>query len=324
MDYEDKIFVTRTKLLSFNYIALFDIFFSNYLGHDLYIQIAYCKKKNLVRISYIDYKGTNKLVKSYFSDAICRGLIKLMQNVKCEKSFINNRIKTDKVYIVSYINNQEFEFSRYIPEELECLEDFFSVIFQYLPKIYECIFKKLIVKENHKITYNAYYEGLDFDIFNEDVDKLFKEEIIKEGNKLYKGKKALFLEKFDNRYYSIFNNDIVTRIKYDDLEKKLHFGCNCGNNYCEHIHATLKFIANKVIFPRFYKIIDTSNTHNILDILQKGEYYLCIGLKDDKYKVVDNKGDIYYLPIKVNDEFLFRILEDENSNLKEQVDKLFE
>ena len=86
----------------------------------------------------------------------------------------------------------------------------------------------------------------------------------------------------------------------------------------------MKFIANKVIFPRFYKIIDTSNTHNILDILQKGEYYLCIGLKDDKYKVVDNKGDIYYLPIKVNDEFLFRILEDENSNLKEQVDKLFE
>ena len=324
MDYEDKIFSVRIKLLSLNYVALFDLFFSNYLGHDLYIQLAYCKKKNLVRISYIDFKGTNKLVKSYYSDSICRGLIKLMQKATCNKSYINNRIKTDKVYLTSYINNQEFEFSRYIPEELEYLEDFFSIVFEYLPKIYDCIFKKLIIKENHKVTYNAYYDGVDFDLFKDEIDKLFEEDIVKSGNKLYKGKKALFLEKFDNRYYAVFKDDIIARVKYDSIEKKLHFGCNCGNSNCEHIHVTLKFIKDKIIFPRFYKLVDTTNTHNILDILQRGEYYLCIGIEDDKFKVIDNKGDIYRLPIKLNDNFEFRILEDESGKLKKEVETALE
>lgn len=316
----EKIEAVRRKLFSLRYVSLFDIYFSNYLGYDLFVQVARCKKKDSVRVSFIDFNGSGEVVKLYYSDDVCRNIIKTIKGQICDKSYIDGRIKHDNVYINSYINSQYFEFSRYIPNDLMFLEDFFFLIFELIPRCYDVIFRKMIIKENHRLSYSSYYDGLDFDLFNDDIDLIFNSDVIKKGNKLYKARKALFLERFDNKYYAVYDDDVIVRVRYDKLEGKLYFGCSCDDNLCGYVYATLKFISNKIIFSKFYKIIDISSTHNLLDILERGEYCLCIGVRDGNYRVIDSKGDIYNLPILVDGKSQFAILEDEDGKLKDAVD----
>lgn len=321
MDNDYKIELVRRKLFSLSYVSLFEVYFFNYLGYDLFIQFARCKSRNRVRVSFIDFNSSGKITKVYYSDSVSRDIIKSMKNRVSDRSYIDRRLKGENVYINSYINSQYFEFSRYIPNSYGFLEDFFFLLFELIPKCYDVIFKKMLVKENHRLSYSAYYDGLFFDLFHDDIETLFDSDVIKKGNKLYKSKKALFLEQFDDKYYAFYEDDIVVRIIYNKIEHKLYFSCTCNDGMCSYVYTTMKIISNKIISPKFYKIIDISNTHNLLDILRMGEYYLCIGLKNGNYRVIDSKGDIYELPIIMDGKCQFRILEDEMGCLKESVDK---
>lgn len=315
----EKLDSVRGRLFSFNYIPIFDVYFSDYLGNDLFVQVARCKKRNSMRIAFIDFNGSNKIVKMYYTDYGSKNMIDIMKGRHSLRSYIDGRVKKNNVYLNSYINGEYYEFSKYIPEDWDFLEDFFFLVFQFLPKCYEEIFKKMIIDSNHRLNYDSFYDGLRFNLFCDDIDTLFDKDVVKKGNKLYKNKDVLFLEKFDDRYYAVFSDFVVVRIKYDKRGHKLYFGCSCDDNFCSHVYAVLKFIVNRVIFPKFYKIVDVSNSHNILDILEVGEYYLSLGISDGKYIIMDNKGDIYRVPIMVDGVMQFAILEDEDHSLEDDL-----
>ena len=121
-----------------------------------------------------------------------------------------------------------------------------------------------------------YKEEFDFDLFNDDIDKLFRFQIVERGKKYYEEDRVEFLEKIDDRYFAIVNGSekYVVIIKYIEKDKKMQVYCTCPCEfYCKHIYAVILAIRNNK-GNRFYKIMYKNPNKNLLERIMDFEYLL--------------------------------------------------
>lgn len=296
----------------------------NYSGYYIYVRIDYLKKTKSYKLSWFDLDKVldNNIDKyssfEYMEDNIINDISFIFNNYDCdleEKRSLNDEdLVTLKANIKTKVNKMiDVEFNRYLPRDLRVLDSLFIIIFRYLPKRLDSFLEEIFASIYNNSTYD-YRREIDFDLFNDDIDDIFSYNITKRGLDYYENDKVLYLEKVDDRYFSVVEGSkkYVVVIKYNEEKKKMSVYCSCPCDfYCKHIYAVILSIRNNEL-KRFCKVMFKDKSKNLLERMLDYDYFLCLDVVDDKYlEIINNKGDIELVPIFDSEGMeQFDILED--------------
>ena len=303
--------IALIKKLYKNTDMLFDLYLENYHNFYIYIRLDYYKKLKLYKLSWIDLANIdNKDIASTISyEYIPLGIIGELEQI-AKNININKYEKITKDEYKVTINNNLFNnkftliFNRYIPKELSVLFNLLVVIFDNLPRKLNSFLEELGAEIIGNTKKYEYTEEFKFDLFNDDLDKLFDYQIIERGKEYHKEGRVFFLEKIKDRYFAVVGGKnilYVVIIKYDEENKKTSVYCSCPCEfYCKHIYAVILAIRNNEL-RKFYKITHNSNDLNLLDRIMNFNFLLTIGIDDDgnNYLVIED-GQLKLLPVLNN------------------------
>ena len=283
----------------------------NYEGYNIYIILNYNKKHDCYKLRWFDLSLiVDSDIDKYMScSSIYNNIINVIEDdfssftnssIYLEDIVEDKDIVTLKVNVSTGVDDRvDIKFKKYLPKTLDHLIDLFVFIFSNMSKKYEDFLDILMAKITDSTSKYDYKEEFYFDLFRDDIDKLFDYLIVQRGKRYYSESKVDFLEKFDDRYFAVVDGTekYVIVIKYDEKLKKMQVYCSCPCEfYCKHMYAVILAIRNKE-FNKFYKIIYSSPDKNLLEKITDFKYFLCVGIYKKKFIIVNNHGEIEYRPM---------------------------
>ena len=307
----------------------------NYEGFNLYMILTESKKYNSYRLSWFDLDEIkDKYIEKYICCEYIRSdIIDFIKNdfAKYDVAIdYNDEFLTDKDTVIFNANIKtkksnaiNVSFKKYLPKNLTILADLIIFVFKNMPRKYEGFMYELLAKLTGSTEKYEYKKEFEFDLFNGDINEIFRYPIVQRGQKYYEEDKIEFLEKIDNRYFAIVEGTekYIVIVKYDEKEKKTQVYCSCPCEfYCKHICAVILAIRDNK-FKRFYKIMYKNPNKNLLERIMDFEYFLCLGLVEQNFEIINNYGELELVPIlDVNNKYNWEILEDsEDQKLMKQV-----
>lgn len=307
----------------------------NYEGFNLYMILTESKKYNSYRLSWFDLDEIkDKYIEKYICCEYIRSdIIDFIKNdfAKYDVAIdYNDEFLTDKDTVIFNANIKtkksnaiNVSFKKYLPKNLSILADLIIFVFKNMPRKYEGFMYELLAKLTGSTEKYEYKKEFEFDLFNGDINEIFRYPIVQRGQKYYEEDKIEFLEKIDNRYFAIVEGTekYIVIVKYDEKEKKTQVYCSCPCEfYCKHICAVILAIRDNK-FKRFYKIMYKNPNKNLLERIMDFEYFLCLGLVEQNFEIINNYGELELVPIlDVNNKYNWEILEDsEDQKLMKQV-----
>ena len=307
----------------------------NYEGFNLYMILTESKKYNSYRLSWFDLDEIkDKHIEKYICcEYIHTDIINLIKNDYAKYDVAidyNDEFLTDKDTVIFNANIKtkksnaiNVSFKKYLPKNLSILADLIIFVFKNMPRKYEGFMYELLAKLTGSTEKYEYKKEFEFDLFNGDINEIFRYPIVQRGQKYYEEDKIEFLEKIDNRYFAIVEGTekYIVIVKYDEKEKKTQVYCSCPCEfYCKHICAVILAIRDNK-FKRFYKIMYKNPNKNLLERIMDFEYFLCLGLVEQNFEIINNYGELELVPIlDVNNKYNWEILEDsEDEKLMKQV-----
>jgi len=297
----------------------------NYSGYNLYILLTKSKKYKNYRLSWFDLdeikeKNIDKYLScSYIDNKVIDAIENIYSNFEVNAHYTDEAL-TDKDIVIlkgnikiASFNDISIQFKKYIPKSLANLTDIFLLVFQNMPRRYEPFLYKLLAKLTDSTERYEYKEEFSFDLFNEEINKIFKYPIIQRGKQYYEEGKIKFLEKIENRYFAIVEGTekYVVIIKYNEQEKRMQVYCTCPCEfYCKHIYAVILAIRNNK-FNRFYKTMYKNPNKNLLERITDFDYFLCLGIIEQNFEIINHYGELELVPIlDINHKFNWEVLED--------------
>ena len=307
----------------------------NYEGFNLYMILTESKKYNSYRLSWFDLDEIkDKYIEKYICCEYIRSdIIDFIKNdfAKYDVAIdYNDEFLTDKDTVIFNANIKtkksnaiNVSFKKYLPKNLSILADLIIFVFKNMPRKYEGFMYELLAKLTGSTEKYEYKKEFEFDLFNGDINEIFRYPIVQRGQKYYEEDKIEFLEKIDNRYFAIVEGTekYIVIVKYDEKEKKTQVYCSCPCEfYCKHICAVILAIRDNK-FKRFYKIMYKNPNKNLLERIMDFEYFLCLGIVEQNFEIINNYGELELVPIlDVNNKYNWEILEDsEDQKLMKQV-----
>ena len=307
-----------------------ELYLINYETFNLYFRIDYMKKIDAYKLSWIDLDTVknNNVEKYISSEYISKSTIKQLINMLDNREN-NYHVEEEKniVILSCYLNEgYHYQFARFIPEELKFLSDIFITIFDNLPRKLEDFLYELHAEVMHTKSKYEYRDIITFDLYQDDLSKIFDKKIIENTEKYHKQSKVKFLEKIDDKYYAVLEDTqrYLIVLKYNDKSKEVLFYCTCPCEfYCEHMYLVIKAIRkNKT--RKFYKILYINTKGNLLENSTNNKYILSSGTKDNYIEIINKYGELELLPLLDNNNKLnFKILEDDEKNsLSKEIKKI--
>ena len=307
----------------------------NYEGYNLYMILSESKKYNSYRLSWFDLDEIkDKHIEKYICcEYIHSDIIDFIKNDYAKYDVAidyNDEFLTDKDTVIFNANIKtkksnaiNVSFKKYLPKNLSILADLIIFVFKNMPRKYEGFMYELLAKLTGSTEKYEYKKEFEFDLFNGDINEIFRYPIVQRGQKYYEEDKIEFLEKIDHRYFAIVEGTekYIVIVKYDEKEKKTQVYCSCPCEfYCKHICAVILAIRDNK-FKRFYKIMYKNPNKNLLERIMDFEYFLCLGLVEQNFEIINNYGELELVPIlDVNNKYNWEILEDsEDEKLMKQV-----
>ena len=307
----------------------------NYEGFNLYMILTESKKYNSYRLSWFDLDEIkDKYIEKYICCEYIRSdIIDFIKNdfAKYDVAIdYNDEFLTDKDTVIFNANIKtkksnaiNVSFKKYLPKNLSILADLIIFVFKNMPRKYEGFMYELLAKLTGSTEKYEYKKEFEFDLFNDDINEIFRYPIVQRGKKYYEEDKIEFLEKIDNRYFAIVEGTekYIVIVKYDEKEKKMQVYCSCPCEfYCKHICAVILAIRDNKL-NRFYKIMYKNPNKNLLERIMDFEYFLCLGVVEQNFEIINNYGELELVPIlDVNNKYNWEILEDsEDEKLMKQV-----
>ena len=307
----------------------------NYEGFNLYMILTESKKYNSYRLSWFDLDEIkDKHIEKYICcEYIHTDIINLIKNDYAKYDVVidyNDEFLTDKDTVIFNANIKtkksnaiNVSFKKYLPKNLTILADLIIFVFKNMPRKYEGFMYELLAKLTGSTEKYEYKKEFEFDLSNDDINEIFRYPIVQRGKKYYEEDKIEFLEKIDNRYFAIVEGTekYIVIVKYDEKEKKMQVYCSCPCEfYCKHICAVILAIRDNKL-NRFYKIMYKNPNKNLLERIMDFEYFLCLGLVEQNFEIINNYGELELVPIlDVNNKYNWEILEDsEDEKLMKQV-----
>lgn len=267
-------------------IVLVDIRVSNYSKSNFYLGIVYNNKIDMYKVLYIpldivedgkiedfacyqfiDMVSVNYLLKT----------LKLEEEIFKDSSFrnrVNKLIDNYNVEINVNLEENKYQFltTRFIPKDWIFIFDLIVTIFSYAPNIVGGLCEDLLTLFNDEAEDIKYQESLEFDILRDD------EEILNDslGNEVLDFNKISYLEKVNNKYFSIISGNIVI---VESEYGMVNTYCEC-DDYCKYVLTVIMAIRNN-IEKKFNRImlIDKEKANKV-------KYYLSYGLNSKGIKVI--------------------------------------
>ncbi|MGM9876820.1 MAG: SWIM zinc finger domain-containing protein [Bacilli bacterium] len=307
----------------------------NYEKYNLYICINEIRKNECYRLSWFDLDSINdKDIDKHLSceyiqietiNMIKNDFSKMSVDSQYHDEFLTEEdtVILNANIITEKSNSINVAFKKYLPKQLAHLANLIIFVFRNMPKKYEGFLFEILAKLTDTTEKYEYKREFDFDLFNDDIDRLFSFQICQRGKKYYDEGKIKFLEKIDDRYFSIVEGTekYLTIIKYNEEKKKMQVYCSCPCEfYCKHMYSVILAIRNEK-FNRFYKIMYKNPNKNLLERIMDFDYMLCLGVVEQNLEIINNYGEIELVPIlDVNNKCNWEVLEDsEDEKLLKQI-----
>lgn len=300
------------------------IYLNNYNGNNLYIRMDFIKKLSVYKIVWVDLNFFNeKKIEDYINMQMLTKFLSLrivekMLEIKDNGGYVqNDRIIGDRVEILTYFSNnqKEFIFDRFLPLEWEFLIDPLAMIFTYLPRSMEVFLHEMVAKfDGNEERYN-YTKPIKFDLLKDEMDSLFKRHVIVRGKKYFEDGNVKFLEKIENKYLAIVQNEeehpyLVVLDQVKDEHVVMWCDCKC-DYYCKHIYATLLALRENK-FNNFYKVKYTGREESLLEKVTVSNFHFCFGVENDKILLISSDGAIYPADIVQKGKVVFEVIEDDD------------
>lgn len=308
------------------------IYLDNYNGNKIYVRYDYVTDIMVYKVTWVDLNFFNekKIDKFINSQTVTKLLATRMAEIITKVNVpsgevLDDNIIGDRVTIINYESKETgtYVFDRFLPLEWKFLIDPLAIIFSYLPRSMECFLTEMFGKlDGIEEKFNA-LKPYKFNIFIDDLTKLFKPAIISRGTKYFEEDRVSFLEKINDKYVAIVDGTypyLVIVHMVDD--EHVILWCNCKHEgYCKHICATLLAIRKKN-FKNFYKVKNNNANASLLDKITDGSFNLCFGVENDNLLLVSNDGGIVSVPIVSDGKCSFTVLEDDDElSLSKLLDK---
>lgn len=325
--------IDKVKKQYKNTELLLDLFIEKYHNVNIYVRIDYYKKEKCYKLSWIDLshiKGNNiasVISYEYIPDGMIEHIKNLLINIKINnKEDINDEYK---VTLCSYLKENKFNisFNRYIPKELSQIFSLFVIIFDNLPRKLNGFLQEIeaiIMGNKNRFEYE---DPLEFDLFNDEINKIFDYQICERGEEYFKENRVFFLEKIADKYFAVVGGKglYVVIIEYDEEKKITRVHCSCPCDFrCKHIYAVIKAIRENK-FHKFYKISHMNSDMELLDRIMNFNFLLTIGIDDqnNNYLIIED-GLLKLLPVvnnKGKSEWII-LEDDENNSLSKRLESI--
>ena len=291
----------------------------NYEGFNIYIRIDYVKKLNVYKLRWYDLDIIDYEKLRYY---VCEELIlpSYIDNIatltKSIKSNKNVKVKNEGLVELNIntpaLDNKflSYKFNYYIPVKDVVICNIIDIIFMNLPTKLNSFLVELKALINNITDKYEYKRKFKFDLEKDDINKLFVSDVL-DTSKVKN--RILYLEKIFNTYYAVVQSDdlYVITINEDNLNKELRMNCSCKqDSYCKHIYLVLTAIKEKNFKP-FYKVSYVNNSDSIFDKISKFNYFLCLGVYDDKIVLLNQDNQIEYVKLEEKNGYSFKIIEDD-------------
>jgi hypothetical protein len=284
----------------------------------------FVKKLSVYKIVWIDLNFFDeKKIEDYINvqmitKFLALKIVEKMLMIKHDGGYVaNDDIIGDRVEVLTYFSNnqKEFVFDRFLPLDWEFLIDPLAMLFTYLPRSMEIFLHEIVAKYDGTEERFNYEKPVKFDLFNGDIDSLFKKHVIVRGQKYFEENRVKFLEKLDDKFVSVVENEegklylvIVSQVKKDYV--LLSCDCKC-DYYCKHIYATLKAIRENR-YNNFYKVKYTGREETLLEKVTVSNFHYCCGTTGDKILLISSDGNIGTVDIVQNGKVVFEVIEDDD------------
>ena len=314
--------LSRIKMIKKHYQKnklILDLQLYYYDGYNIYIRIDYIKKLKIYRLSWFDlddlsYYSIEQIESyTYLTKDMIDSIIDFLKNKEGDNEDI--KLEEDQVILKVYPNNLTYTFNKYIPKNRAFIARIFIMIFNNMPRNYQELLFKLHAELMNDVTRYEYKKEFNFDLFNDDINRIFAFQIIERGKNYYEENKVKFLEKIDEeRFFAVVEgtDNYLVVIKYNDENKKMQVYCSCPCEfYCKHIYAVILAIRNSN-FKRFYKIYYKNPNVSLMERVANYDYQLCMGIIEKNFLIVNNDGEIELIPIfDSNGKCNWQVLEDD-------------
>lgn len=298
------------------------IYLENYNGNKIYVRYDYVTDIMVYKVTWVDLKffDEKKIEKYINMQTVTKILATRMAEIITKVNVpsgevLNDNIIGDRVTIINYESKETgtYVFDRFLPLEWKFLIDPLAIIFSYLPRSMECFLTEMFGKlDGLEEKFNA-VKPYKFDIFKDDLTKLFKPAMIQNGTKYFEEDRVSFLEKINDKYVAIVDETYPYLVIVHMVDKEhVVLWCNCKHQgYCKHIYAVLLAIRKKK-FKNFYKVKNNLEDASLLDKVTDGSFSLCFGVENDNLLLVSNDGGIVSVPIMKDYKCSFTVLEDDD------------
>ena len=246
---------------------------------------------------FINYSTVNYLVDKLNDD---RKLFE-DENVRNKN---NSGISNYKIEINLNLDNENYVFktTRYIPKDWIYLFDVVVTIFEHSPHIVSELCEDILILFRKESAFIPFQESFDFKLLRDELVVLDK--VIKGKNIGYDS--INFLEKIDDKYFSIIDNHLVI-IEYNSCDIINTF-CD-SENYNDYVYTVIMAIRDGVC-KKFSKLTLTDRDK------KKIQYYLCYGFDGENLKVIHGYCQ-KLIPLDKYKEGNIEFLDDKNGIEKE-------
>lgn len=312
MTFEEKDYKGKLNYIEKYYnddTLFFAAYLNNYNKFHIYIRIDYVERLKCYKLRWfdLDFVKTSKISVFESSEYIEEDIILEIERLCAELTIDQKKNYWGKennvgIYIDAKCKNSEevkIKFYKYIPEKHEALYEIMSLIFEILPKKLSPFFEEIGYIYSEEADNFEYEKNFRLDLFKGQLEKVFDIRNIIRGTRYYEQNRVLFLERVDDRYFAVVNDEELhlVIIKYDDVSHDMQVYCSCeDNNFCEHIFAVILAIrANK--FKSFYKVMPKKEYVSMFDKLMHINYVFSIGMVEDVLGIIGDNGEIKWIEI---------------------------
>ena len=261
MDIKERIYkALRKKKES----IIIDLLVIDYNSSNFYISLVYNHSIEKFKVLFIPIDAIGK--KDKIEDYFCYQFIfpntveYIMETLnENEKEFKNKNldrsVKTNTSYYIeisAFINNKYyiFLFTQFIDLDYQFLFDIIVILFEHSPNIMHELCNELLEQFNTKFEIFKYNDSLDFNLFEDSLETIFSEEIIK--NNKYKFTDIQYLEEIDGKFYGVIDNKKFI-IMYDTNNERLNIYSGLKDSLGSEVFILIKAIrANN--FKKFNRI----------------------------------------------------------------------
>ena len=295
-----------------------DLYIRDYNKTNFYIALVYNAKIEKFKVLFIPLD----VVDNEIDDYVCYQFINVMlvnhilETIKDSKERyidssvrdrVNKMINNYYIEINTHINSENYSFktTKYLPKEWVFFYEVILILFENVPNVMSGLCKDILAVLDDSEDIIEYQMSIDFDLYKDDIDKVFKDEVLD----------VSYLEKANGMYFGIIENDLVI-VDYIGNKKLLNLYCT-NDDYKKYFYSCLMAIREEK-FNDYYKlmVVDKKEDFEMTNVIAK--YYLCYGIKNDCFQIIEGTNTSL-LPVNKYRDGLVRIIGNNNCELENMI-----